>query len=128
MPLKATPGLRPCIVVVEDESLIRMLAVETLLDAGFTVLEAEHAAAGLSHLEAQASRIAVLFTDINMPGDMNGLELAHHARTLWPWIAQLITSGRGTPALNTFPAGSRFVLKPYEIDNVVAHVRALMAG
>ena len=70
----------------------------------------------------------LLFTDIVMPGEMNGLELAHHARTHWPWIAQLITSGRGAPALNTFPVGSRFLQKPYEIDNVVAHVRALTAG
>src|ERR1700712_221670 len=119
--------LKPCVIVVEDEFLIRMLAVETLSDAGFAVLEAEDAAEALAYLEARSDTIGVLFTDIHMPGEMDGLGLAHHARKHWPWIGQLITSGRATPAGRGFPAESRFLRKPYDLDNIVAHVRALTA-
>jgi CheY-like chemotaxis protein len=118
----------PCrIVVVEDEFLIRMLAVEALTNAGFVVLEAEHAAGALVHLKLQADTTSVLFTDIHMPGKMDGLGLAHHAREHWPWIEQLITSGLATPVAGDIPSKSRFLSKPYELDNVVAHVRALTA-
>jgi CheY-like chemotaxis protein len=120
--------LKPVVVVVEDEVLIRMLAVETLTDAGFAVLEAEHATKALSYLEANAAGIDLLFTDIHMPGEMNGLGLAQHARTHWPWIKQLITSGRGEPVSQGMPPGSRFLPKPYDLDNVVAHVQALTAA
>ena len=119
--------VKTCVIVVEDEFLIRMLAVETLSDAGFAVLEAEDAAAALAHLEVKADKIGVLFTDIHMPGQMNGLDLANHTRQHWPWIGQLITSGQATPAAGGFPAESRFLRKPYDLDNVIAHVRALTA-
>ena len=103
---------KPCfVIVVEDEVLIRMLAVETLEEAGFIVLEAKHAAAALDLLESKAETIVVLFTDINMPGNMDGLGLAHYVREHWPWIGQLITSGRLVPALDGFPARSRFLKK-----------------
>jgi CheY-like chemotaxis protein len=128
MPLMAATHFKRCVVVVEDELLIRLLAVETLTEAGFTVLEAGHAAEALTHLEAQAAAIGVLFTDIHMPGRMDGLGLAHHALLHWPWIGQLLTSGRANPALDGFPPGSHFLQKPYDLDNMVAHVRALTAG
>jgi CheY-like chemotaxis protein len=121
--------LKPCVVVVvEDEVLVRMLAVDVLTEAGFVVLEAEHSAHALIHLEVQAADIHVLFTDVHMPGDMAGLALAHHARRCWPWIATLITSARAHLASQALPAGSRFLAKPYNVDNVVAHVRQLAGG
>jgi DNA-binding NtrC family response regulator len=116
---------KPCVVVVEDEVLIRMVAIDVLTEAGFIVLEAEHAAHALTHLEAKAADIDVLFTDVHMPGEMDGVDLAHHAQRHWPWITALITSGRG--GLAALPAGSRFIPKPYDFDNVVAHVRELAA-
>jgi CheY-like chemotaxis protein len=66
-------------LVVEDEDMIREIAVQTLEDDGFAVLEAEHAASALIHLNVSASSIHVLFTDLHMPGEMDGLALAHHA-------------------------------------------------
>jgi CheY-like chemotaxis protein len=120
---------KPCVVVVvEDEVLVRMLAVDVLTDAGFTVLEAEHSGHALTHLEAQAADVQVLFTDVHMPGDMDGLDLAHHARRHWPWIATLITSARETLAVEALPTGSRFLAKPYNVDHAVAHVRELAAA
>jgi CheY-like chemotaxis protein len=124
---KNQPKQQPVVVVVEDEVLIRMVLVDALTDAGFAVLEASHSAQALTFLEAQAAEIDVLFTDISMPGDMDGLDLAHHARQHWPWIRLLITSGRGYPLLASMPAGSRFLAKAYNVDNVIAHVRELAA-
>jgi DNA-binding NtrC family response regulator len=105
-----------------------MLAIDVPTEAGFVVLEAEHSAHALTHLEAKAADIHVLFTDVNKPGDMEGLTLAHHVRRCWPWIAMLITSARGHLASQALPDGSRFLAKPYNVDNVVAHVRELAGG
>jgi CheY-like chemotaxis protein len=116
------------VVVVEDEILLRMLAVDTLTDAGFAVVEAQHAAEALAHLEAEAETVNVLFTDIQMPGEMDGLELAHHAFRHWPWIALMITSGAAHAASASLPDGSRFFAKPYILENIVAHIQTLTAS
>jgi two-component system, response regulator PdtaR len=114
------------IVVAEDEPLIRMLVTEVLIEAGFEVLEACHAQAALIHLVARAANIHVLFTDVTMPGPMDGLALAHHTRGHWPWIGLIIASGR--PVLGKLPIGSRFLAKPYLPSHVVSHVRNLISA
>lgn len=116
------------VVVVEDEFLVRMLAVEILTDAGFAVIEAEDAEAALVSLQNPALDIRLVFTDIHMPGSMNGLELAHHIRSHWPHIALLIASGKERPPPAKLPAESVFLEKPYHPDRVVAHVRTLTAA
>ena len=113
------------VVVAEDEALIRMLAVDVLVEAGFLVIEASHAAEALAALQVRAGQTHLLFTDIHMPGLMNGLELAHHVQRHWPWIALLIASGEFSPAADELPAGSRFLPKPYDLEHVVAHARAM---
>jgi two-component system, response regulator PdtaR len=113
-------------LVVEDEDLIREIAVQVLEDDGFTVLEATHAASALEHLNLNAKTIHVLFSDVNMPGDMDGLALVHHANTNWPWIALLLASGHPGPANHEMPSGCRFIGKPYQIDHMLAHVRELV--
>ncbi len=131
------PGARSCsvmeiqrglIVVAEDEMLIRLVIVEALCDAGFVVIEAAHAAEAISHLERQGQDVRVLFTDVQMPGDMDGVALAHHARSHWPHIGVIMTSGQVAPPPHEMPHGSRFVSKPYETARVLAHVRELTAG
>jgi len=116
------------VVVAEDEALIRMLAVEVLTGAGFAVIEAGHAEEALAALQARFWAIHLLFTDIHMPGPMNGLELAHHVRGAWPHIALLIASGKDKPLPAKLPAGSIFLTKPYDPDHVVAHARTLTAA
>lgn len=116
------------VVIAEDEPLIRMMAVDVLTDEGFEVIEATHADEALAILEAQAANIHMLFTDVHMPGSIDGLELAHHARTHWPWIALLVASGRAKPQADEMPARSRFLSKPYHPSHVVAHVRELTAA
>ncbi len=105
--------------------LIRMVAVEVLTVAGLVVIEAAHAEEALAALETQAADVHVLFTDIHMPGSMNGLELAHHTRHHWPWIALLISSGRVRPELIEMPPGSRFLAKPYDPNHMLTHIREL---
>jgi CheY-like chemotaxis protein len=116
------------VLVAEDEELVRILVVEALRDAGLEVMEAMHAEAALSVLKQYAARIHVLFTDVQMPGAMDGLALAHHASRNWPRIALLITSARPRPDRAMLPARSRFLAKPYHHSHVVRHIRELAAA
>ena len=84
-----------------------------------------HAAEALAILRKQASGVHVLFTDIHMPGLMNGLALAHHAHIHWPWIGLILASGRARPLPADLPVGSRFLAKPYDFHHLVGHVREL---
>jgi DNA-binding response OmpR family regulator len=114
-------------LIVEDEPLLRELAVEFVVDAGFVALEAGDAEAAVAMLEAR-SDIAVLFTDIQMPGNMDGLKLAHLVRERWPPKQILVASGRLRPALSDLPSNSLFLQKPYHGDTLVARLRALVAA
>src|ERR1700728_1481758 len=96
----------------EDETVVRIAAVEILMDAGFQLVEAKHAEEALSALRSRYRTIHLLFTEINMAGLMSGLELAHHARAEWPHIALLITSGDDEPLPDKLPAGSVFWRSP----------------
>lgn len=116
------------VVVAEDEALIRMMAVDALTKAGFDVVEAGHAEDALAVLAARSNGIHILFTDIHMPGSMNGLELGHHVRDHWPWIALIVTSGKARPLAAELPEGSRFLSKPYDPVHVVRHARELTAA
>ena len=118
----------PVVVIAEDEMLVRTMAAEVLIEAGFEVIEAAHAAEALDVLHSRGAAIQVLFTDIQMPGAMNGLALAHHVRGNWPWIALLVTSGAMAPRSEELPRESRFLPKPYRFDQVLLHVRALIGG
>ncbi len=116
------------VLVAEDEELVRLVIVEALLDEGFEVMEAEHADAALIVLESHARRIHVLFTDVQMPGTMDGMALAHHTSKHWPWIGLLITSARPRLDHTAFPEQSRFVAKPYQHRDVIRHLRELAAA
>jgi CheY-like chemotaxis protein len=116
------------VIVVEDEPLIRMVLAQALLEDGFDVIEAIHAQEAVTMLEAEAIRIHALFTDVNMPGEMDGLALAHHARAHWPWISLLVTSGRAYPEASAMPDGTRFIAKPYEFAQVIRHIREMRAA
>src|SRR3954464_7370981 len=116
------------VLVVEDEELVRLVIAEVLRDEGFEVMEVEHAEAALAILQVHAARIHVLFTDIQMPGTMDGLALAHHTAKHWPRIALLITSARPPPDRAALPKNSRFLPKPYQHHHVVRHIRELAAA
>ena len=113
------------VVVAEDEWLVRMAIVDALTASGLIVNEAEDATAALSHLTASPDLVNVLFTDVQMPGAMDGLALAHHVRATWPKIGLLITSGTLRPDGSDLPDGARFLAKPYEHTEVIKHVLEL---
>ena len=117
---------RVVVIIVEDELLIRLMAADVFAEAGYLVLEADSADEALSVLEAEADNVDVLFTDVHMPGELDGLALAHHTMRRWPWIGQLITSGRAHPAVNSMPEGSRFLPKPYRTGEIIEHLQMLV--
>ncbi len=111
-------------IIVEDEPLIRMVAVDIFQDAGFDVLEADHAADALLVLALHAAVVKILLTDVHMPGDMDGIGLAYHAHTHWPWINLLVASGKARPTAGELPTGCRFMEKPYTERQILHHVDA----
>lgn len=87
------PAVTPIVLIVEDEMLLRMRAVDMVEDAGFTSIEAVDADQAVAILESR-SDIALLFTDIQMPGSMDGLRLAHAVHERWPPIKIILVSGQ----------------------------------
>src|SRR3979409_2069021 len=110
MVLHQTAG-PPKVLVVEDEMVLRMRAVDIVEDAGFNPVEAVNADEALAILESR-SDIALLFTDIQMPGSMDGLKLAHAVHNRWPDIKIILVSGQVKPTDAEKPADSRFFGKP----------------
>ncbi len=113
------------IVVAEDEALVRMLAVDTLVEAGFNVVEAANAAEAVTVLQAHSGDVALLFTDVHMPGEVTGMELVSLVRKQWPRVAILVTSGQYKPLAGELPINGRFVTKPYRLEHIIAHIQAL---
>ncbi len=107
----------PLVLVVEDEPLIRLNAVQMMEDAGYTAIEAHDAADAVQVLETRPD-VRIVFTDIEMPGSMNGLRLAACIRDRWPPIEIILTSGAVIPAASAIPDGGVFVPKPYSQDQV----------
>jgi CheY-like chemotaxis protein len=103
---------RPAVLVVEDESLVRMFAVDVIEDEGYEVIEAASAAQALEKLRERPD-ISIIFTDINMPGDMDGLDLARAVLRTNPGIHIILTSGKQSPTRAELPGASPFVTKPY---------------
>ncbi len=116
------------VVIVEDEWLVRMAAAHALSEAGFYVLEADRTDHALAHLRDSVCQIHALFTDVHVPGPMDGLALAHLARRNWPWVRLLIASGRARPPTHELPEGAKFLTKPYETDHVISHLWAMAEG
>jgi CheY-like chemotaxis protein len=113
----ASPRL--VVLVVDDEPILRINAADLLEDAGFETMEACDAAAALIQIERHPE-ISVLFTDINMPGPFDGLELARRVHRQRPDIRLIVTSGRGRPDDRDLPEGGCFVSKPYDAREVAA--------
>lgn len=101
------------VLIVEDEPLVRLCAVKMVEDAGYQVLEAATADEAIRILESR-NDISLVFTDIQMPGSMDGLKLAHAVRHRWPPIRIIVTSGRGPIKASDLPKDGRFFAKPYD--------------
>jgi two-component sensor histidine kinase/DNA-binding NarL/FixJ family response regulator len=115
------------VLVVEDEMLLRMRAVDIVEDAGFCPVEAVNADEAISILESR-SDISVLFTDIQMPGSMDGLKLAHAVHDRWPSIKIILVSGQVKPSDAERPADSRFFGKPLSVEKMIIELRAMVGA
>jgi two-component system, response regulator PdtaR len=117
----------PVVLVVEDEALIRMLAVDVLEEAGFEVIEAPSADYAVLVLDKRDD-IRVVFTDVDMPGRLNGFQLARHIQDHHHRVRVIIGSGKCRPAPNDIAPGTRFLQKPYALEVLVREVRRLAAA
>jgi DNA-binding NtrC family response regulator len=110
--------LRQAVLVVEDEEILRKLATEFVEDAGFEAIEAEAADEAVQILERRTD-IRIVFTDINMPGRLDGIQLAASIRDRWPPIEIILNSGQDTPKSHELPSRAVFLPKPYQFTKVV---------
>ena len=116
---------RPVVLLVEDEPFIRLATADALEDAGFEVIETANAQAAQEVL-LRRTDVRVLFTDVKMPGSMNGLELASLVRSRWPHISVVITSGHLEPGNGMLPQEAVFIAKPYSEQAPAMAIRALL--
>jgi two-component sensor histidine kinase/CheY-like chemotaxis protein len=117
----------PKVLIVEDEMMLRMRAVDIVEDAGFSPVQAVNADQALSILESRAD-ISLLFTDIQMPGSMDGLKLAHAVHDRWPAIKIILVSGQVTPSDAERPVDSRFFGKPLSDNQMIVELQAMVGA
>ena len=113
----------PCALVVDDDAIILMDACSILEEAGFRFYEASTGDAAIELLMEHADSITLLFSDVEMPGVMNGFALARHVAEHWPWIEIVIASGRVTPKAGDMPEKATFIGKPFDSQMVHGHLR-----
>jgi CheY-like chemotaxis protein len=135
--LKAVPGpadqgdmrssqVARIVLIVEDHPLIRMGAVQLVEDAGYEAIEAQNADDAIVILETRPD-IHLVFTDIEMPGTLDGLKLAHYIRHRWPPILLIVVSGKKLIDPAELPQGARFFAKPYNDNQIVETMRDMFA-
>lgn len=111
------------ILIVEDDALISMWVEDSLLDAGYSVAVTSNADHAIALLEVD-DEIRVVFTDIDMPGSMDGLRLAAVVRDRWPPVHLIIASGQHRPSVSDMPSDAIFLAKPYLQADVLAAVQS----
>jgi DNA-binding NtrC family response regulator len=114
------------VLVVEDEALVRLDLAQTFEAAGFKVSEAASAFEAIAILERHPE-ICAVFTDIDMPGAMDGVQLAHVICERWPPTIIIVGSGHTQPAAEDLPEKATFVPKPYQEGELAAVIHSLDA-
>lgn len=120
------PPKKNVVLVVEDEPLLLMAAVDLVEEAGFEAVEARNADEAIEILNARKD-IRIVFTDIDMPGSMDGMKLAAMVRDRWPPVEIIIVSGHRKVSDDDLPESSVFFSKPYDVDRVTAQLHAMAA-
>ena len=122
---QAVPDHGPVVLVVEDETLVRLNAIDIVETAGFEAIAAANADEAIQILETR-NDVRAVFTDVQMPGSMDGLRLARVIRDRWPPVALIVTSGRTNIMENELPEGGTFLLKPYDHVQIENALRELI--
>lgn len=110
------------VLVVEADPFLRLAAMGLMEDAGLSGYAAAHSAKALKVLTSN-NDIGIMFTNIEMPGSLNGLELSKIVRRRWPHIAIIVASGASNVAANSLPTGTTFIAKPYQPETVIAFLK-----
>jgi CheY-like chemotaxis protein len=113
------------VLVVEDEPFIRMDVADHLTAAGYEVLEASNADEAIALLEHD-DRVRLIFTDVDMPGSMDGLRLAAAVANRWPPVRIIVASGHRVVEITDIPDGSVFFSKPYRFPDIISSIRELL--
>jgi CheY-like chemotaxis protein len=113
------------VLIVEDDPAIRLVLAEAMREAAFRVIEARSGEDAVNYLKA-GEHVDLIFSDIQMPGAIDGLQLAHHVRAAYPAIPVILTSGDIKPA--GLGDTETFIAKPYKIDKVLALVAQILQG
>ncbi len=119
-------GNTPVVLVVEDEPILRMMAMDLVEEAGFRAVEATDATQAIEILERR-SDIRIVFSDIDMPRGLDGMRLAALIRKRWPPIELILTSDGLLPDLALLPEGGVFFSRPYLERDVIATLRRMVA-
>jgi two-component system, response regulator PdtaR len=114
------------VLVVEDNLVILMGAVDSVVVAGFEALGAGSADEAIRILEGRPD-IHLVFTDVGMPGTMDGIKLVHYIRDRWPAVKLIVTSGKITVDESHLPAGARFFSKPYDDSAIVEAMMGMLS-
>ena len=117
---------KPVVLVVEDDALIRIAALDLVTAAGCLAVEARDADEAIVVLESRPD-IRLVFTDIDMPGSMDGLKLSHYVRDRWPPIHIIVASGKAIVEESVLPPGARFFAKPYADKPIVDAISGFFA-
>ena len=117
---------RPVVLVVEDDPLLRMHAMDVVVDAGYEAAEAWNADEAMSVLETLRG-VGIVLTNIHMPGRMDGMRLAGAIGLRWPMIGIILTSAHAPPAPGELPVRGVFLAKPYDDDEVLGAIRTFAA-
>lgn len=118
---------KPVVLIVEDSAIIRIGAVELVLAAGYEALEAGDADEAIRILEMR-NDIDLVFTDVQMPGTMDGIKLSHYIRDRWPPVKLIIASGAAILEESMLPSGSRFFSKPSDDRTITEAMARLLAS
>lgn len=113
-------------LVVDDDAFIRMDAIDILEEAGFETLEAAHADAAVGLLHDRYPHLCLLFTDVQMPGKLDGFALARYAAERWPHISIVVASGHAKPGPGDLPEGAHFIGKPFSAQIVHDHLKSML--
>lgn len=115
------------VLAVEDSPTILMGAIDLIESAGYEALQARGADEAISILESR-NDVDVVFTDVQMPGTMDGLKLSHYIRNRWPPVKLIVASGAAVLEESSLPAGSRFFSKPYQSATIAEAIARLLSG
>jgi DNA-binding NtrC family response regulator len=119
------PSKPAVILVVDDEPLIRFSAIDVLESEGYEAIEAANADEALVFINRRDD-IDVVFTDVNMPGSLDGIQLAQRARAIRPKMGIIITSGMVRLLEPSLPPETVFFPKPYQFDKLLGSIRKML--